>query len=88
MSFGEDDTALGNHTVNVKDGAGNELLKQVKRLLIAELVQPGPQFLRRMNFFHANAGGLRAGLKQPGAGNPGHEFPKIIVIEDMDEFRH
>src|SRR5882762_3133629 len=39
-----------------------------------------------MNLFHADAGGLRAGLEQPGTGNPGHEFAKSIVVENVDEF--
>src|SRR5436309_6792141 len=39
-----------------------------------------------MNLFHADAGGLRAGLEQPGAGNPRHEFAKFIVVENVDEF--
>src|SRR5713226_7068827 len=39
-----------------------------------------------MNLLHANAGGLRTRLEQPGVGNPGHEFAKMIVIEDVDEF--
>src|SRR6266481_869256 len=39
-----------------------------------------------MNLLHADAGGLRARLEQPGIGNAGHEFAKTIVIEDVDEF--
>ena len=39
-----------------------------------------------MNLFHTNAGGLRTGLEQPGTGNPGHEFAKFIVVENVDEF--
>src|SRR5260370_13103615 len=39
-----------------------------------------------MNLLHANAGGWRARLEHPGVGNAGHEFAKMIVIEDMDEF--
>src|SRR6266403_6305351 len=39
-----------------------------------------------MNLFHADAGGLRAGLEQPRTGNPRHEFAKIIVVENVDEF--
>src|SRR6266404_5088212 len=39
-----------------------------------------------MNLFHANAGGLRTRLEQPGVGNAGHEFAKTIVIEAVDEF--
>src|SRR5712692_446364 len=39
-----------------------------------------------MNLLHANAGGLRTRLEQPGVGSPGHEFAKMIVIEDVDEF--
>src|SRR3989475_2801929 len=42
VGFGESDAAIGNHAVDVIDGAGKELLEQVKRLLVAELVQPAP----------------------------------------------
>src|SRR5712692_8706372 len=86
VSFGEGNTAIGNHAVDMIDRVGNELLKQIKRLLIAELVQPGPELVRRLNLFHADAARLRAGLEQPGTGNPGHEFSKTVVIEDVDEF--
>src|SRR6266699_3102514 len=88
MSFREDNATLGNHAINMKDRAGNELLQQIERLLIADLIQPGPEFVGRMNLFHANTGGLRAGFEQPGTGNAGHEFPKTVVIEDVDEFGH
>src|ERR1700741_4238537 len=39
-----------------------------------------------MNLLHADAGGLRAGLEQPGTGNPGHEFAKFIVVENVEKF--
>src|SRR5260370_38200383 len=39
-----------------------------------------------MNLFRADATRLRAGFKQPGAGNAGHEFAEMIVIEDVNEF--
>src|SRR5260370_41397832 len=39
-----------------------------------------------MNLPHANAGGLRTGFEQPGAGYAGREFAKIVVIENVDEF--
>ncbi len=65
--------------------ARNEFLKQVKRLPIAELVEPWPELFLRINLFHADARGLRAGLEQPGTRNPGHEFAKVIVIENVDE---
>ncbi len=42
MGFGEDNSALRDHAVDVKDRAGNKLLEQVERLLIAELVEPVP----------------------------------------------
>src|SRR5260370_10440609 len=41
-----------------------------------------------MNLFHADTRSLRAGFEQPGTGNAGHEFPKTVVIEDVDEFGH
>src|SRR5256885_17147452 len=84
MGFGEDNAALGNHAVHVIDRAGNELLQQIKRLLIAELVEPVPQLVGVMNLLHAYAGGLRTRLEQPRVGNAGHEFPKTAVIKDGD----
>src|ERR1700687_4194207 len=39
-----------------------------------------------MNLLHANAGGLRTRLEQPGVGNPGHEFAKTVVVKNVDEF--
>src|SRR6266481_4172454 len=86
MGFSEDNSALGNDAVHVIDGAGNELLQQIKRLLIAELVEPVPQLIGVMNLLHTNAGSLRARLEQPGVGNAGHESAKMIVIEDVNEF--
>src|SRR5205823_2324644 len=86
VSFSESNTALPNHAVDMIDRAGNELLKQIERLLIAELVEPWPEFFLRMNFFHADAGRLRAWLEQPGTGNPGHEFANSVVVEQVDEF--
>ena len=42
VCFSEGDAALGNDAVNVIDRAGNELLQQIKGLLVAELVEPVP----------------------------------------------
>src|SRR5947207_7423042 len=86
VSFSEGNIALPNHAVDMIDRTRNELLKQVERLLIAELVEPWPEFFLRMNFFHADAGRLRAWLEQPGTGNPGHEFANSVVVEQVDEF--
>src|SRR5260370_6285141 len=86
VSLGEGNTALPNHAIDMIDRPGNELLKQVERLLIAELVEPRPELFLRMNLFHADAGGLRAWLEQPRTGNPGPEFAKMIVVENVDEF--
>src|SRR6266446_7639438 len=82
VSFRENDTALGDYAVHVIDRAGNELLQQIKRLLIAKLVQPWPQFFLRMNLFHADPGSLRARLEQPGTRNARHEFAKAVVVEN------
>src|SRR5437879_6694388 len=86
MGFGEDNRALGNHAVYVIDRAGNEFLQQIKGLLIAKLLEPVPQLVGVMNLLHANAGGLRTRLEQPRVGNAGHEFAKMVVIEDVDKF--
>ena len=88
MRLSEDDGALRDDTVNVIDGARNELLEQIERLLVAEPIEPGPEFFGRMNLFHADAGGLRARLEQPGTGDARHEFPERAVVENVDEFGH
>src|SRR5712671_6506979 len=84
--LGQEYFTLGNDTVHVVDGAGNELLEKIKGLLIAELIEPRPQVVRIVDFFHADAGGLRAGLEQPGRRNAGHEFANGVVVEDGNEF--
>src|SRR6266581_2848745 len=72
MRLSEDDGALRDDTVNVIDGARNELLEQIERLLVAEPIEPGPKFFGRMNLFHADAGGLRARLEEPRTGDARH----------------
>ena len=62
VGIGEEHFALGDHAVHVKDGAGNELLEQIVRLLVAQLIEQGPELVRRVNFLHADARGLRARL--------------------------
>src|SRR6267154_3283968 len=86
VGLGEEHFTLGDYAVHVADGAGNELLEEIKRLLIAELIEPGPQVVGLVDFLHADAGGLRAGLEQPGRGNAGHEFTNGVVVEDGNEF--
>src|SRR5438045_9723372 len=73
VSFSESNTALPNHAVDMIDRAGNELLKQIERLLIAELVEQWSEFFLRMNFFDAVAGQLPARLAAAGTGTPGAE---------------
>src|SRR5437899_1078367 len=41
-----------------------------------------------MNLFHADPGGLRTRLEQPGTGDARHEFAKTVVVENVDEFGH
>jgi len=80
MRLCENNAALGNHTINVIDRARNELLEQIERLLIAEMVKQRPKLFRRMNLFHADAGSLRTRLEQPGAGHSRHEPAKIVIV--------
>src|SRR5436190_19751571 len=80
VSFSEGNIALPNHAVDMIDRTRNELLKQVERLLVAELVEPWPELFLRMNFLHADARGLRAWPEQPGRGNRGHELLNVIVV--------
>jgi len=48
VGFGEEHRAPGDDTVDVKDAAGNELLEQIFRLAIAELIEPRPERFRRL----------------------------------------
>src|SRR5882762_1195754 len=86
VGLGEEYFTLGNYAVHVVDRAGNELLEEIKRLLIAELIEPGPEVVGFVDFLHADAGGLRSGLEQPGRGNAGHEFTNSVVVENGNEF--
>jgi len=86
MGLGEEYFTLGNYAVHVVDRTGNELLEEIKGLLIAELIEPRPQVIGLMDFLHADAGGLRAGLEQPRGGNAGREITNCVVVEDGNEF--
>src|SRR5258705_13322317 len=88
VGLGEEYFTIGNYAVQVVDGAGDELLEEIKRLLIAELIEPGPQVVGLVAFLHADAGGLRSGLEQPGRGNAGHEITNGVVVETGNEFGH
>jgi len=72
----------------VKYPAWDELLQQVLRLVIAQLVQPRPQLFALVDFLHSDAGGLRARLQQPWPRHAIHEFAQIFVIQHVDEFRN
>jgi len=61
VSFTEGNTALPKSRCRHDRPRPERMLKQVERLLIAELIEPWPELFLRMNFFHADAGGLRAG---------------------------
>src|SRR5258708_40189455 len=74
VGLGEEHFAVGDHAVHVVDDAGNELLEKIEGLLVAELLQPGPEIVGLMNFFHADAEGLRAGLAQPEGRDVSDEF--------------
>ena len=88
MGFGEDHLAFGNDAVNVKNVPSDKLLEQVIRLRVAELIEVGPQFVRLVDFFHSDAGRLRARLQQPGRLYPRHKIVQRLMIQDVDEFRH
>ena len=53
---------FGHYAVYVEHRAGNELLEQVEGLLIAELLEERPEFRLVVEFFHADAARLGAGL--------------------------
>ena len=86
MSFGEEHGAFGDDAINVENAAGDELLEQIFGLLIAKLVEPGPQLFDGLDFLHANAGSLGARLEQPRPRNALHEFAQVVVIQDRAEF--
>jgi len=55
-------THLDVYKRQVEHRAGNELLEQVEGLLIAELLEERPEFRLVVEFFHADAARLGAGL--------------------------
>src|SRR5260370_39574182 len=65
VGLGENHLAVGNHAVHMIDRAGNELLQQIKGLLIAELVEPVPQLIGVMNLLRTDAGALRTRIEHP-----------------------
>ena len=86
VGFGEQHGAFGDDAVDVEDVAGNELFKEILGLAVAELVEPAPEVVGRLDFFHADARGLGARLEEPGAGDASHELAQVLVIEDVLEF--
>ena len=88
MRFGKHYFALGDDTVHMKNVTGNELLKQKKRLQVADLVQPGPQLGGLLDFFHTDPGCLRTRFQQPRRFHARHETFQIFVIQNVHEFRH
>src|SRR5260370_7487029 len=48
VSFGEGNTALGNHPVDLIDRPRNQCLKQPPRLLLADLPPPVPHLVVRL----------------------------------------
>jgi len=65
VDFSEHDFAFGNDAIHVEHVARNELLEQVMRLLIAQLLEHRPKIRGGVDFLHADAGSLRAGFQQP-----------------------
>jgi hypothetical protein len=85
VSLREDNLAFGSHAIDMIDAAGNELFEQIVRLMVAKLIEPGPELGGLVNLFHADAGGLRARLEQPRGGDAGHELAQGVVIENGNE---
>ena len=87
MDFGEHHFAFGNDAIHVEDVAGHELLEQVMRLRVTQLLEQRPKIGGGVDFLHADAGGLRAGLQQPRRFHARHEILQAGVIEHVDKFR-
>src|SRR5207248_11694556 len=62
MGFSKNNLALGSHAIDVVDRSGNKLFQQIKRLLIPQLLEPGPQSIRPSDLFLAGAGTLGSRL--------------------------
>jgi len=60
MGIREQHFSFIHHAVHVENAAWHELFEQKVRLFVAEFIQPGPKFVRLVDFLHADAGGLRA----------------------------
>src|SRR6204780_2358743 len=87
VGLGENDFAFGNDAIHVEDVAGYKLLEQVMRLFVAQLIEQRPQIRGGMNFLHADARSLRAGLQEPRRIHARHKFLQSGVIEHVNKFR-
>src|SRR3974377_1274547 len=80
--------AFRHYAVHMIDTSRNELLEKILGLHIAQLLEPRPKLRGGLNFLHADAGRLRAGLQQPRTRYVPHELAQVLIIEDMDKLRH
>ena len=68
MDFGEDNFALGGHAIDVVDAAGNELFEQIVGLVVAQLIEPGPELAGSWIFFMPMPEACERGFSSHGAG--------------------
>jgi len=85
---GEDHLALPHQRVHVVDIAGNELLQQVVRLLVAQFVEGAPDTLAVVELADADGPGLEARLQHPRRRHGGHVLAQPVVVEDAGESGH
>src|SRR5215470_4228447 len=85
VRLSEEDLPLTDDAIDVKDASRNELFEQIRRLIIAQALEPWPKFVGHMNFLHSDAGSLRARLEQPRRGNTRHKFANFVVVQDVHE---
>src|SRR5271170_4619506 len=88
VDFRKHHFAFGNDAIHVEHIAGHELLQQVVRLFVAQLLQQRPKLGGGVNFLHADAGSLRARLQQPRRIHARHEFLQAGVVQHVNKFRN
>ena len=88
LAMREEDLALVHDGIDVEDVAGDEALQQVIRLLVAQALDNGPEFVLGMHFADADGAGHRPRLQHPRRRYAIEERRKLSVIQHVDEVGH
>ena len=88
MRFRKKYLALGNNSVNMIDLPGNKLLQQIMGLLVAQMIEPRPQFFRGLIFFMPIPEACERGFSNHGAGTLAMNSFEIFVIQNVYELRN